>query len=58
MTLKEYPYFNDEDKALKIFSKTVSFTGQRYEAMFSLKRDWGNLDDNVNVVKKRLGNIR
>ena len=37
--IRDYPYSNDEDNALKIFSETVSFTGQKYKFMVQWKRD-------------------
>ena len=52
--IKDYPYINDQDKVLDIFSETVSFENNSYKVSLPWKKDWSELSDIYNVAEKRL----
>ena len=44
--IKDDPYINDQDKALDIFSETVSFENNRYKVSLPWKKDLSELNNN------------
>lgn len=48
---------SESDRALELFEKTVRFKNNRYEVSLPWKKDWGDLNDNYAVAKKRLNSL-
>ncbi|XP_035223362.1 uncharacterized protein LOC118196083 [Stegodyphus dumicola] len=52
--IRDDPNSYDEDKALEIFNKTVSFKDGRYIVNLPWKKSWEHLGDNFGVAEKRI----
>ncbi|XP_035213351.1 uncharacterized protein LOC118187270 [Stegodyphus dumicola] len=52
--IRDDPNSYDEDKALEIFNKTVSFKDGRYIVSLPWKKRWEHLGDNFGVAEKRI----
>ena len=55
--IKDSPYENDDDRALEMFNKTITFVNKRYYVAWPWKELNPNLSSNYNLALGRLKSL-